>query len=86
MLHDGQAAGVVQSRQKVLQAAYAAHPERFVRGVPMIRSQRPFKFGDAFGNEFVRTPRDFSLSVKSFENLLSLSCMTIEGFSSRPAV
>jgi len=31
-LHYGQAAGVVQSRQKILQAAYAAHPERFVRG------------------------------------------------------
>jgi len=33
MPHYGQAAGVVESRQKVLQAAYAAHPERFVRGV-----------------------------------------------------
>lgn len=33
MLHYGQAAGVVDSRQQVLQAAYAAHPERFVQGV-----------------------------------------------------
>jgi putative transposase len=34
MLHYGQAADVIQSRQKVLQAAYAIHPERFVHGVP----------------------------------------------------
>jgi putative transposase len=34
MLHYGQAEGVVQQRQQVLQAAYQAHPERFVRGLP----------------------------------------------------
>ncbi len=40
MLHYGSAAGVVASRQKVLEAAYADHPERFVRGIP-----QPPKFG-----------------------------------------
>lgn len=33
-VHYGQAQAVIDRRQKVLQAAYAAHPERFVRGVP----------------------------------------------------
>ena len=34
MVHYGQAPQVQQARQQVLQAAYAAHPERFVRGLP----------------------------------------------------
>jgi len=34
MLHYGQAAEVIQSRQQVLESAYTAHPERFVRGLP----------------------------------------------------
>jgi putative transposase len=33
-VHYGQAQAVLDQRQQVLQAAYAAHPERFVRGVP----------------------------------------------------
>lgn len=33
-VHYGLAAEVLLARQKVLQQAYAAHPERFVRGVP----------------------------------------------------
>lgn len=33
-LHHGQAVTVIQQRQQVLQAAYLAHPERFVRGLP----------------------------------------------------
>jgi len=33
-VHYGQAETVRQQRQQVLRAAYAAHPERFVRGVP----------------------------------------------------
>jgi putative transposase len=33
-VHYGQAQAVVDRRQQVLQAAYAAHPERFVRGEP----------------------------------------------------
>ena len=33
-VHFGQAQTVIDRRQMVLQAAYAAHPERFVRGVP----------------------------------------------------
>jgi putative transposase len=34
MVHYGRAEGVRTQRQAVLTAAYAAHPERFVRGVP----------------------------------------------------
>ena len=34
MLHHGLAADVTAARQRVLDAAYAAHPERFVGGVP----------------------------------------------------
>jgi putative transposase len=34
ILHYGQAEHVVQQRQQVLQAAYLAHPERFVQGQP----------------------------------------------------
>jgi putative transposase len=37
-VHYGQAQTVIDRRQKVLQAAYAAHPERFVRGVPRLPS------------------------------------------------
>ena len=33
-VHYGQAQIVIEQRQQVLQVAYAAHPERFVRGVP----------------------------------------------------
>ncbi len=33
-LHHGRAPAAVDARRKVLHAAYAAHPERFVRGVP----------------------------------------------------
>ena len=34
VVHYGQAQAVIEQRGKVLQAAYAAHPERFVRGEP----------------------------------------------------
>jgi putative transposase len=34
VVHHGQAEAVTASRRQVLQAAYAAHPERFVRGEP----------------------------------------------------
>jgi putative transposase len=34
MLHYGHAAKVIQARQQTLETAYAAHPERFVRGRP----------------------------------------------------
>ena len=33
-VHHGRAQAVIDRRQQVLQAAYAAHPERFVRGEP----------------------------------------------------
>lgn len=33
-VHSGQAAQLWQSRQAVLQQAYLAHPERFVKGLP----------------------------------------------------
>ena len=33
-VHYGQAEAVLKRRQETLQAAYAAHPERFVRGLP----------------------------------------------------
>jgi putative transposase len=33
-VHYDQAQQVIEQRQQVLQAAYAAHPERFVRGIP----------------------------------------------------
>jgi putative transposase len=34
VVHYGQADQVLQARQQILQAAYAAHPERFVKGAP----------------------------------------------------
>ena len=34
-IHSGLAAGKWQQRAEVLRAAYAAHPERFPRGVPV---------------------------------------------------
>jgi len=37
-VHYGQAQAVFEQRQKVLQAAYAAYPERFVRGEPRLPS------------------------------------------------
>jgi putative transposase len=37
MVHHGQAPAVLQARRQVLQVAYAAHPERFVRGQPTPR-------------------------------------------------
>ena len=36
MVHRGQAVGVLAARQEVMESAYAAHPERFVRGVPVV--------------------------------------------------
>ena len=36
MVHYGQAEGIQTQRQQVLQAAYALHPERFVRGRPTV--------------------------------------------------
>jgi putative transposase len=35
VVHSGQAESVLQKRQQVLQMAYAAHPERFVKHVPV---------------------------------------------------
>jgi hypothetical protein len=40
-IHSGQAQRVTDQRQHVLQVAYAAHPERFVRGEPYLPSQNP---------------------------------------------
>jgi putative transposase len=37
-VHYGQAGTVLQERQQVLQRAYAAHPERFVQGIPQAGS------------------------------------------------
>jgi putative transposase len=37
MVHYGQAESVLAGRKSVMAAAYAAHPERFVRGAPKIR-------------------------------------------------
>jgi hypothetical protein len=34
MVHYGQAGAVIERRQVVLDAAYQAHPERFVRSAP----------------------------------------------------
>ena len=34
-VHFGQAQQIINARNKVLQAAYQAHPERFVRGLPL---------------------------------------------------
>ncbi len=34
VVHHGQVEQVLQQRQQVLDAAYAAHPDRFVRGKP----------------------------------------------------
>ena len=34
MVHHGQAVCVQAQRQQVLEEAFAAHPERFVRGLP----------------------------------------------------
>jgi len=34
MVHEGRASAVVAARQQTLDGAYAAHPERFVRGRP----------------------------------------------------
>jgi putative transposase len=36
-VHYGQAQTIVAQRQQVLQAAYAAHPERFVQGSPVVQ-------------------------------------------------
>lgn len=38
MVHAGQAHQVVDQRQQILTAAYAAHPERFVKGQPTVAS------------------------------------------------
>lgn len=35
-VHSGRAAEKLQERQTILQQAYAAHPERFVRGAPVV--------------------------------------------------
>jgi putative transposase len=37
-VHYGQAPAILEQRQKVLQTAYATHPERFVRGEPKLPS------------------------------------------------
>jgi putative transposase len=61
-VHYGQAQAVYQQRQRVLQAAYAAHPERFVRGLPTppelpptVWINRPQTIHDA-GHEGSSTP------------------------------
>ena len=41
VVHYGQAADVIQERRQVLEAAYKAHPERFVRGLPQPRALPP---------------------------------------------
>jgi putative transposase len=35
-VHFGQAATILQQRQTVMNAAYAAHPERFSKGLPVV--------------------------------------------------
>ena len=35
-VHQGRAAQVLAQRQLILEAAWAAHPERFVRGIPKL--------------------------------------------------
>jgi putative transposase len=40
-VHYGQAPAVLQQRQQVLQQAYAAHPERFVKGQPVVAGLPP---------------------------------------------
>ena len=35
-VHQGKASEVVAKREEVMKAAYAAHPERFVRGTPRV--------------------------------------------------
>jgi putative transposase len=37
-VHYGQAADLLEKRQRVLDAAYAAHPERFVKKHPTVQS------------------------------------------------
>jgi len=37
-VHYGQAAALLEKRQRVLDAAYAAHPERFVKKHPIVQS------------------------------------------------
>jgi putative transposase len=37
VVHYGQAEAVRQQRQAVLAAAYAQHPQRFVRGEPVVK-------------------------------------------------
>ena len=49
-------------------------------------STRPFKFGDATGRALVRMPFAFRVATNSLVNLVSRSCIRIEGFSARPAV
>jgi len=41
VVHHGQAPAVLQARQQVLQQAYAAHPERFVKGQPLVAGLPP---------------------------------------------
>lgn len=38
VVHYGQGATVLAERQRVLEAAYAADPERFVKGPPVVAS------------------------------------------------
>jgi len=40
-VHFGQVEGIVKKRQEVLDAAFAAHPERFPRGKPVVKSNPP---------------------------------------------
>jgi len=35
-IHYGQADSILAQRQQVLQAAYAAHPKRFVKDMPVV--------------------------------------------------
>ena len=37
-VHSGQADEIIRVRQATLDAAYAAHPERFVNGPPKVRA------------------------------------------------
>jgi len=36
-VHSGRASAIITERQRTLEAAFAAHPERFVRGIPKSR-------------------------------------------------
>lgn len=49
-VYDGQAEAICQQRQLVLRAAYAAHPERFSKGLPVLTDKPSIIFFWVFSN------------------------------------